>query len=311
MQIISDVSPVVPDSSLASITACLGEAAAKYAQNKHRGGSNGKKGSRYEDYFLAYSVAEIVSHRLDGTIPAWPFLRGQTYGFVDDMMVSSSEANSYYQLKNVASISWTTGDHPIATDFSYQYAVASYEKQANPTTHLVVANAAQQTALQHSMPGDIAPHSTVRYFPYSESVNRLVLENESLHPVLKQLSKSKTPCADELTGVLGVLIMGCLDHPEGASVEAILKSVNRFHPNQIRLIELVEAPVILSVRFKSILDGIAGLTYDVSKGFFNWSAFGTTGVFGFSCNDPQFVQFQANVEQVQPTTFDGFEELLP
>lgn len=310
MQINSSL-PVAPDNSLASITECLGAAAATYAQNKQRGGANGKKGPQYENYFIAYKVAEIVCQRLDGTIVDWPFLGGQTRGFVDDVVVSSAKANDYYQLKNVATISWTAGTHPIATDFSYQYAVANYEKQANPATHLVVANTAQQAAMHASMPADIAPYSTVSYFPYSDSVNRLILENESLHPVLGKLSKSVSPSADELTGVLGVLLMGCMNHPDGAGVDAILKSANTYHPNQIRVVGLTDEPVQLRTHFKTILAGIAGLTYDVSKGFFSWSAFGTTGVFGFSCDDQQFVQFQENVERVQPTTFDGFEELLP
>jgi len=105
--------------------------------------------------------------------------------------------------------------------------------------------------------------------------------------------------------------MACLNFPEGASVDQILKSANAYLPNQLSVPGLFEIDTVLSSSFAAILDGIAGLTYDVQKGFFNWSGFGTSGVLSFPCTAPEFSIFQESVERVVPTTFDGFEELLP
>ena len=54
MQQVLQAAPSAPVNSDASIIACLGKAAATYAQNKQRGGANGKKGTRYEDFFIAH-----------------------------------------------------------------------------------------------------------------------------------------------------------------------------------------------------------------------------------------------------------------
>lgn len=300
-----------PSNSTASIVACLGDEAATYAANKHRGGSNGKKGSRYEDFFLAYKIAEITVEKLQGVRADWPFVGSQTLGFVDDVVVSCRNATHYYQLKNAAAITWGAGKHPIATDFSYQYKLACYENQPSPNTHLVVSTQALAEQLRLEVPRDIQTHSSVVYFPYSDALNRLVLENDGLHSTLAGLSKAVTPSKDQLVGVLGVLTMACLNFPHGAPVDQILKSANDYMPHQLSVPGLIDAEVVLSPSFVAILDGIAGLTYDVRKGFFSWSGFGMSGVLSFSCADPQFVTFQETVERVKPTTFDSFEELVP
>jgi hypothetical protein len=311
MQQVLQAVPAAPINSNASIVACLGEAAAIYAQNKHRGGASGKKGTRYEDFFIAHKVAEIATSHFANPATHWPFLGGQTRGFVDDAVLISPQKTEYYQLKNVANISWTAGDHPISTDFHYQYTLATHERQVAPCATLVVSSTEQVAAMRASMPAQIAAYSSVVYFPYNDSLNRLVLENEALHGPLIALSKSSAPTKDELAGVLGVLIIGCMNNPEGASIDAILRSANGCVPSLLRVEDLIDERAALRAQFVSILAQIAGLSYDVSKGFFSWSAFGTSGVLPFSCRDPQFVQFQENVEQVAPTTFDGFEELLP
>jgi hypothetical protein len=45
----------------ADIHTCLGPEAARYAAHKHRGGQNGHKGTRYEDFFTACKVVEAVA----------------------------------------------------------------------------------------------------------------------------------------------------------------------------------------------------------------------------------------------------------
>jgi hypothetical protein len=296
--------------SHASIVACLGQEAATYAANKHRGGSSGKKGTRYEDAFLAYKVAEIAANRAGVFGNAWPSVAAQIQGFVDDALVRDTATTNYFQLKNDKSITWTGGKHPIAIDFSYQFRLAHHENQPGPTTTLVVADEEQRDKLQAAMPVDIAAHSNVVFFPYSETLNRLVLENPALHDTLKKISRSSAPPMDDLVGVLGVLVIASGEFVQEVSVEEILRTAHRYYPSQLRAVGIME-PVVLRAQFVNVVDQIAGLKYDVSQGFFSWAAYGTSAIFGFDCADPRFEEFQKLIEQENPTTFERFEELLP
>lgn len=66
------------DAVIAAIEDCLGKDAAKYAANKHRGGSSGAKGARYEDFFLAVKVAEAAAALVDDPDAEWPHVKGQS-----------------------------------------------------------------------------------------------------------------------------------------------------------------------------------------------------------------------------------------
>jgi len=304
--------PVVATANTsASISACFqDDQIVRYAANKHRGGSNGKKGSRYEDVFIGYKVAEIVASHVDNPAPRWPSVAGQTEEFVDDALVRHQDGVQYFQLKNVQNITWTGGDHPLETDFSLQYRLACFQGNPSPTTTLVVPDQALQAKLQATMPVAILGYSSVQFFPYSETLNRLVLENPSLHGALGTLSRSRVPHIDELVGVLWVLTMAGNDFAGEVSVEEILHAAARHVPNQLRT-SGITAPVVLRTAFVEILDRIAGLKYDATQGFFSWDAFGMSEIFDFDCATPQFEDFQKLIEQENPTTFERFEELLP
>jgi len=302
---------VATTSSSAAIPACFqDDKIARYAANKHRGGSSGKKGSRYEDVFIGYKVAEIASSRVGAPSDPWPSVAGQTEEFVDDALIRHQDRVQYFQLKNVQNITWTGGDHPLETDFSLQYRLACFQGHPSPTTTLVVPDQALQAKLQATMPAAISGYSDVQFFPYSDTINRLVLENSSLHAALGTLSRSRAPHIDELVGVLWVLTAAGNDFAGEVSVEQVLHAAARFVPNQLRTVGIT-VPVVLRTAFAEIVDRIAGLKYDVSQGFFSWDAFGTSGIFDFDCAAPQFEDFQKLIEQENPTTFERFEELLP
>jgi len=302
---------VTPTSSSASILACFqDDKIVRYAANKHRGGSSGKKGSRYEDVFIGYKVAEIVASRVGAPADAWPSIAGQTEEFVDDALIRRQDRVQYFQLKNVQSITWTGGDHPLETDFSLQYRLACFQGHPSPTTTLVVPDLALQAKLQATMPAGISGYSNVQFYPYTDTLNRLALENASLHGALGTLSRSRAPHIDELVGVLWVLTAAGNNFTGEVSVEEVLHAAARYIPNQLRTVGIT-APVVLRTAFVEIVDRIAGLKYDVSQGFFSWDAFGTSGIFDFDCASSQFEDFQKLIEQENPTTFERFEELLP
>lgn len=296
-----------------SIETLLGPEARKYAENKQRGGASGKKGCRYEDFFLAAKAGEIAADYFSSKKLDWPILRGQTFGFVDDAVVLAKVNTNYYQLKNVKSITWTSGDHPLGTDFEYQYRLSIHLKEPNPTTILVVPEAQLQELLSGTIPNAIKAHSSVTLFPFCDGhSNRIVQECKELQENLRKVVKVEHATLDELVAAFGVLILACMENPDGCSVDEIVKNANRYFPAQIRtLAEGDDGAKLLAEDFVNTLARIPRLTYDVKRGFFSWSAFGTSGVLGFDCSSDEFKQFQENVVQQQPMTFDQFEALLP
>ncbi len=300
------------DGVIAAIKACLDDGAATYAERKHRGGTNGAKGTRYEDLFLAVKVAEAAASLIDDPSAEWPHVMGQCYGFVDDARLSTSTRTEYYQLKNKESVSWTSGEHSIEADFYNQFRLATHLKEPMPTTGLVVANEKQHQSLTYSMPAKIASHSSVHYFPWLLTANRLVIQCPAVREPLKKLSKAEEPTLDDLTGVLGVLLITCIEHPDGASVEDIMTYASRVYPGQVRGFPASEDwERHLTEPFRQVLTQIHGLSYGAKRGYFHWTAFGMSGVFGWSCVSKEFLEFQELIVKNAPKTFEELEKLLP
>lgn len=294
------------------IKACLGPEVAKYAANKHRGGSSGNKGTRYEDYFMAYRVAQEVAAIVSDPAREDPTIRGQCDGLVDDLRIATRDSTKYFQLKNQAKVNWTGGDHPIATDFEHQRSLSDHLKEPSPSTTLVVACTALAAVLGASIPESISAHTDVEHFPWHSTPNRLVLEFPELQKHLALLSHSEDPTPDVLSAIFGMLLIACLNHPDGGSACEIARSAAQQHPGQLRPLPTTEDwESHLTTNFKQALFAVHGLVYSAKRGFFHWSGFGTSGVFGSSVLSEEFKQFQNDIVQRQPKTFEEFEEVLP
>lgn len=294
------------------IEACLGSHAAEYAANKQRGGSNGNKGTRYEDHFIAAKVAETAVGWLEGLLDDITHIQGQVYGFVDDARIASRDATDYYQLKNKEAVSWTSGKHPLATDFQYQVQLASYLKEPKPSTVLVVSSNDAAEELRTSIPEDIKPHTSVHHFPWCLTANRLVLECEELREKLAKLVHIEDAPHDTLYGVFCILQMACIEKPEGATIQELLDCASKISPGQLRLTPVStnwEQHLLPDVQ--NVLAKIDGLKYGAKRGFFYWSGFGTSGIFETDVLSEEFQNFQNNIVQSHPKTFEEFERLIP
>jgi hypothetical protein len=293
---------------LAEITACCGKRAAIYAGNKARGGHSNKKGSRYEDFFAAHKVAEIIVSCL-GNGGVWPILREQVLAFVDDLVVSTASANDYHQLKNTESLSWTSKPHSIADDFELQFKLSTHLGEQGPTTSLVVSSEALANELAGTMPVGIKAHSNVKFFPYMV-LRRLATEFPELKENLSLLTRVANPQGDELANAYGALIVGLMQH-DGGSVLGVLEAAQSTSPALLRLMPSQMSSVKLDANFLNVLAQIPHLKYCAERGFFEWSAYGTSGVLEFNCLDEKFTRFEARVVKKNPKCFDDFEELLP
>ncbi len=292
----------------------LGTAAATYAAHKQRGGSNGRKGSRYEDWFMAYKVIQSCHAALhQGAMDAL-HVSSQVEGFVDDLRLASSNSTDYYQLKNKQEVSWHAGAHPLQQDFCWQYQLACLLQEAAPKTHLVVADQALQQQLQQDMPEAIQAHTAVHFFPWCDCVQALLQQDLQLRAWLGELANTPHATQDVLLGVFYCLMNACLEHPAGASLDILLQTAGQLHPGQLRLLPLDEDwQAFIGAECAGILSQIPGLVYGAERGYFYWSWQNglQQGIFPFSVRHPSFLRFQQSVIQSSPTTFDDFEKVLP
>ncbi|MBW4552189.1 MAG: hypothetical protein KME35_13940 [Aphanocapsa sp. GSE-SYN-MK-11-07L] len=98
------------------IKRCFDETTHTYLQHKNRGGSNGQKGTRYEDYFITYQLALLASSVIENDINI--DLLSQVCAFVDDLIIDCPNSPlKHYQLKNSLAVSWTSGQRSISQDF--------------------------------------------------------------------------------------------------------------------------------------------------------------------------------------------------
>lgn len=299
---------------MSAINDLFGGENVKYVEHKHRGGSSGAKGARYEDVFLALKVAEAAANIVDGVSTEWPCIVGQYRCFVDDVRVSLSTKTEYFQLKNhtTTTPSWTSGPHPIADDFRMQYQVSIKLQEPNPATILVVPEETYLDKLKQNMPVDIIQFSSVYHFPSFGSPDLYVWEVDWIREMLRKLAIDEDATIEQLYGLLGALMIACQSSHHEGNAGNIMDLVAEMHPNQIRVIpNQRDWNLRLKPDFQKILAQIPDLDYRIERGFFQWSGLGMSQTFAFNCLSNEFNLFQEAVESRRPTTFEEFEEMLP
>lgn len=293
------------------VSAAMGEPRGRYIANKAKGGDNGRKGTRYEDFFAAFALAEVLAEKVTELNPGdWPDIYEQVVAFVDDLVVVTKTATRYHQLKNVQTLTWQNGEHSIETDFSLQKQLSDIEGEPSPHTTLVTSGARLAENLRKNIPETIASHSDVLHFPYANgSINRLVWEHEPLQKALSMLTRANSAngTKDELEYTFGALISSFLHQKENASSLALLECAQKQSPGLLRLFPHQIRDIKFREDFVKVLAQIDGLKYFAETGFFCWFCFSDSGVLPYSCLDPQFAGFQARVAAANPMTFDDFE----
>jgi len=136
------------------IERCFDAATRQYLENKTRGGSSGQKGTRYEDYFTIYKLAQLSPQILEAGLVV--YFTGQILAFVDDLIIDiPSQPLQHYQLKNSKTVSWSTGPHPIQDDFANQHHLNQAFCTRASHLFLVVADAARAATLGASIPSKV------------------------------------------------------------------------------------------------------------------------------------------------------------
>lgn len=298
----------------------LGDRVAQYLENKHRGGANGRRGTIYEDWYAAYQLAKQFYECVVGGSAEEVKFEGQCVAFVDDFAVYRVGSTEYFQLKNVLSLGWTSGEHPIADDFQMQVQLAGALGYPAPHTGLVCSSKQVATALKSSVPANIQGHTSVHYFEYdvSESTYGVLLSNEGLRNAIASISRYDSRDAADIGVTLDILLgawraLGTGVHSIAAVVEKCLES----QPSAFRLpVSDADIRGDLPGEFFAILDAIPLLSYDIVRGYFVWSCCTADGqkLSGgsprYSCKDKEFQHFIGRVLSVRPSTIDELEEQL-
>lgn len=298
----------------------LGDSAARYLANKHRGGQNGRKGTIYEDWFAAFKLAQAFYDRVVLGDVGPRFFEAQAVGFVDDFVIYKPDATDFYQLKNVEGLSWGAGAHPLETDFSMQIELSVAQGHPLPTTNLVCSKQDLADVMSETMPQVIAGHSRVHHFEYddSEATYRMLLSNASLRDAVSTISRDTTGDIASLGVTLDILLATWRSLGVGIhTIEDVIQGCRERQPAAFRL---EESDAVLKAgldpRFVRILDGIPNLSYDIVRGYFNYRVVAASGFEvskgspTYCCTSSDFRHFCGRVVAQSPTTVDDFEVLL-
>lgn len=291
------------------IERCFDAATRQYLQNKNRGGSSGQKGTRYEDYFAIYKLAQLAPHILETGLVV--YFTGQILAFVDDLIIDiPDQPLQHYQLKNSNTVSWSTGTHPIQDDFANQHHLNQTVCARASQLFLVVADAARAATLEANIPAVVEVFSQVLHFPYSPDILTLVAQVPDFHAALTYLSAFEVPEPDKIDFVakalIGAWITSSASNPSGYD---LLTQAQSQSPQYIRSFQ---PDLDLVPEVKEILKNIEDFEYNLAKGFLHWDyANGLqSGTPPYSIETVPFRRLQERIKERRPTTFEELENLL-
>ena len=185
----------------------------KYLNNKNRGGISNSKGNSYENLYAVYKIALLLKHypNNDGTS-----LTAQVKdAFVDDLFISHNSGTlDFYQLKNVASLTWLSGaSHTLEYDFIRQKELMEAEGRTF-SLFLIYSNSECDLT---PIPIAISDCTQIFHFPYFPSLNRLLLESPEFKNAIEEISAISSPQNDKLL-TLATILLGFWESTEKNNV---------------------------------------------------------------------------------------------
>lgn len=173
----------------------------RYLRNKHKGGRNNNKGSRYESFYAVYCLAvlmdEYKSQRdmvlLTSQVPD---------AFVDDLLVIKPTSEKLYsQLKDVKGLTWKA--KKLEYDFRRQMELLQRE---GAYFHLYLVYSDRDSKVL-DIPKSISSCTKAVFFPAHESLNQLLLSYSPFRDAISQIAVGGQGVKnDELFGIAGALL---------------------------------------------------------------------------------------------------------
>ena len=293
-----------------TIQECFNTKTLKYLQRKRRGGSSGQKGTRYEDYFAVYKLAQLAQATLEAGLAA--HFSSQVLAFVDDLIIDvDSNPVQYYQLKNSPNVSWSTGKNPIQSDFANQHHLTQESLARDSHLFLVVSDRECSEHLRNEIPPSLKAFSQVLHFPYDPSIMTLIKQMPDFWECLAYLSAFEIPEPDKIEYVAKALLGAWITN-ECSQVSALdlLTEAQQQTPQFIRSFV---AEFELDAEVQQILSNIEDFTYNLAKGFLHWNyANGLqSGTLPYSIDTADFRRLQERIKSHKPKDFENeLEDLL-
>lgn len=285
-----------------------------YMERKHRGGISGKKGTRYEDRFAAAKVAQLASRYLGHAPADWPTVKEQVHAaFVDDVVVCETDTTAHHQCKDVKSISWSGGDHPICVDFEKQLELCEAANDPNPVMHLVVSDVHNADALRAALPHALVGKTEVNHFPAIASVNALIQDHDELKSWLSLLTRVEEPSLDEMEVAFKAILSAWIHLKDEGSLFDLMVSAGKQSPRLLRAFPSSGVPGSIPPELIDALAGVPGLKYDVKRGVFEWydPSMRTRAIFPEDCESEEFKRFVRRIAKNPPACFEDLWEAWP
>ena len=217
-------------------------------ENKHRGGLNNEKGSRYEEFYATYRIASSLLNYYGHNI----LIKSQVEGaYIDDLMVETDNQYDYFQLKNVQKMetAW-----PEVREDAISQIKLSLDKQEQFSITIVYSDSTFHITLSD----DLAKYTSLECFPFSKSIYEVIKQYSSFKNTLVELSVLENPTDDVLYGLAEYIIgKWCsIDRQEGLLIATLADQIKTSRLNTI-----LDSNREMSSECKMILDRIPGFSY--------------------------------------------------
>jgi hypothetical protein len=296
------------------ITSLFGVKEAKRVHQRHTGGTAGQKGTRFEDYFAVYKLAEHLGRSYDPSgkfrDPKKIHVHNQVYAFVDDVAVEfqASRTIEHYQLKNAVSVSWDAGSPSIKDDFNMQRKLCSHRGLTN-RLYLVVPTDALRKKLDQKRVSAKVSCDRALHFPYL-GFDLLVQSYKPFRNALLQISpfRSADVQTDKLLTLATYLLGTWISAPH---VLAIGRLASQLEKKPFAFARPMGGNLPIPADVKGIFKRIQGFQFRVQKGFLFWSCGSAdNGIYPYHTRTSQFRNLMKRIRKSRPRKFEQIEEQL-
>jgi hypothetical protein len=287
----------------------------KRVQKRHIGGKAGQKGTRFEDFFAAYKLAEHLAHSYASGSGRFrdrtrTEIHSQVFAFVDDVVVEHKKTRivEHYQLKNAKSVSWKSGSPSISDAFKKQRDLCAY-KGLKGHLYLVVPTNALRRNLDKKRISYKVSCDGVLQFPFNK-FDVLVQSYRPFREALITVTPFSLPHieTDKLVTLARLILAIWISAPNRLTVK---KLAIHLRSTQCAFVRPMTPFLPMPVGVERILGRIPGFRFKLQKGFLFWSCGSVNnGVYPHNATTRQFRNLMNRIKKSRPRTFGDIEEQL-
>jgi hypothetical protein len=295
------------------ISSLFGTSESKRILARNLGGKSGQKGSRFEDFFATYKLAEQLSKSYRKGMFAdrsRTTVHSQLLAFVDDVIVQRRKTRSawHYQLKNAAIVSWDAGSPSLADDFDRQRRLCRHTG-VNGRSYLVVSSGILRQKLDNERIAKQISCNGVLEFPFVnfDVLVQTWLPFRSALICISPFTFSDVQ-SDKLRALANIILGAWVSAPNELSISELAHALER---TPTAFARPLAGTAKLPVDVRAIFRRIPGFRFKVRKGFLFWSCGPVdNGIYPFSMRTKEFGNLIKRLRKTRPRCFEDIEEQL-